>query len=71
MKNVTKPKLSPMVSLFLKLTAVVAVAIVVLVVAGYLLRIVLIAAIIAAITVGAFFLYNVFKRRSNNYPAIK
>lgn len=70
MKNVTRPKLNPMLSLFLKLTAVVAVAIVVLVVAGYLLKIVLIAAIIAAIVVGAFFLYNFFKRRSN-YPVIR
>jgi hypothetical protein len=70
MKNVTKPKFNPMVSLFLKLTGVVAVAIVVLVVAGYLLKIVLIAAIIAAIVVGGYFLYNLFKRRSN-YPIVR
>lgn len=66
MKNVTKPKLNPMISLFLKLTAVVAIAIVVLVVAGYLLKIVLIAAIIAALVVGGFFIYNLFRRRSNS-----
>jgi hypothetical protein len=70
MKNVTRPKLNPMLALFLKLTAVGAVAIVVLIIAGYLLKIVFIAAIIAAIAVGAFFLYSLFKRRSN-FPVIR
>jgi hypothetical protein len=70
MKNVTRPKLNPMLALFLKLTAVVAVAIVVLIIAGYLLKIVFIAAIIAAIAVGGFFLYSLFKRRSN-FPVIR
>jgi hypothetical protein len=52
-------------SLFLRLTAIVAVAIVVLVLAGYLLKVVLIAAVIAALAVGVFFLYNLIRRRSN------
>jgi hypothetical protein len=65
MKNVTKPALNPTVALFLKLTAVVAVAIVVLVVAGYLLKIVLVAAIIAAVAIGGILLYNLVRRRSN------
>ena len=53
-----------MVVLFLKLTAVVALAILVLIVAGYLVKIVLIAAVIAAIAVGGYLLYNLFRRRS-------
>lgn len=59
-----------MLALFLRLTAIVAVAIVVLVVAGYLLKIVLLAAIIAALAVGAFFLYNAIRRRSR-FPVIR
>jgi hypothetical protein len=69
MKNVT-PKMNPMLALFLKLTAIVAVAIVVLVVAGYLLKVVLIAAMIAAVAVGGFFLYSLVRRRSN-FPVIR
>jgi hypothetical protein len=61
---------NPTLSLFLRLTAIVAVAIVVLVLAGYLLKIVLIAAVIAALAVGAFFLYNLIRRRSN-FPIIR
>jgi hypothetical protein len=56
---------NPLLLLFLRITAVVALAIVVLIVAGFLLKIVLIAAIVAAIAVGAFFLYNFIRRRSN------
>lgn len=54
-----------MLALFLRLTAIVAVAIVVLVVAGYLLKIVLVAAVIAALAVGGLFLYNFLRRRSS------
>ncbi len=61
---------NPMLALFLKLTAIVAIAIVVLVVALYLVKIVLIAAIIAAVGVGAFFLYSLLRRRSN-FPVIR
>jgi hypothetical protein len=69
MKNVTPP-MNPALALFLKVTAIVALAIVVLVVAGFLLKIVLIAAIIAAVAVGAFLLYNLIRRRSN-FPVIR
>ncbi|MBV9698604.1 MAG: hypothetical protein JO078_00625 [Candidatus Eremiobacteraeota bacterium] len=48
----------PMLALFLRLTAVVAIAIVVLVVAGFLLKIAVIAAVIAAVVIGAYFLYT-------------
>jgi hypothetical protein len=61
---------NPLVLLFLRLTAIVAVAIVVLIVAGFLLKIVLIAAVVAALGVGAFFLYNLIRRRSN-YPVVR
>lgn len=61
---------NPTLSLFLRLTAIVAVAIVVLVLAGYLLKVVLIAAVIAALGVGGFFLYNLIRRRSN-FPIIR
>ncbi len=61
---------NPLLVLFVRLTAVVALAIVVLIVAGFLLKIVLIAAVVAAIAVGVFFLYNLFRRRSN-YPVAR
>ncbi len=57
-------------ALFLKLTVVVAVAIVLLIVAVYLLKIVFVAAIIAAVAVGGFLLYNFIRRRSK-YPAVR
>ncbi|MGA9417936.1 MAG: hypothetical protein WBV40_02220 [Candidatus Cybelea sp.] len=59
-----------MLTLFLKLTAVVAIAIVVLVVAAFLLKIALVAAIIAAIAIGGLFLYNLIRRRTK-FPAIR
>lgn len=70
MKNVTKPALNPTLALFLKLTAIVTGAIVLLVIAGYLLKVVFVAAIIAAVAVGAILLYNFFRRRSN-FPVIR
>ena len=69
MKNVT-PKLNPTLALFLKLTAVVTLAIVALVVAAFLLKIVLVAAVVAAIALGGFLIYNFIRRRSN-YPVIR
>lgn len=54
----------PMLSLFVRLTIVVALAILVLVVAGFLLKIALIAAVIAALVVGGYFLFALFRRRS-------
>jgi hypothetical protein len=59
----------PLLALFLRLTAVVGVAIVVLLIAAFLLKIAVIAAVIAAIVVGAFFLYNLFRR--SRLPVIR
>jgi hypothetical protein len=70
MKNVTPSNLNPTLGLFLKLTAIVAIAIVVLIVAAFLLKIVLIAAVVAAIGVGGFLIYNLIRRRSNS-PVIR
>lgn len=70
MKNVTPSNLNPTLGLFLRITAVVAVAIVVLIVAAFLLKIVLIAAVVAAIAVGGFLIYNLIRRRSN-FPVIR
>ncbi len=61
---------NPLLALFLKLTAVVTAAIVVVVIGFFILKIVFVAAVIAAIGVGAFFLYSLFRRRSN-YPVIR
>lgn len=60
----------PMLVLFLRLTAVVGLAIVVLVVAGFLLKIALIAAVIAALLVGGYFIYNLIRRRAN-FPSLR
>ena len=54
----------PMLALFLRLTAVVGIAIVVLVIAGFLFKIAIVAALIAAILVGGYFVYNLFRKRS-------
>jgi hypothetical protein len=70
MKNVTPSNLNPTLGLFLRLTAVVAVAIVVLIVAAFLLKIVLVAAVVAAVAVGGFLIYNLIRRRSN-FPVIR
>jgi hypothetical protein len=51
-----------MLALFLRLTAIVAIAIVALVIAAFLLKIAIVAAIIAAIVLGGFFLYNLIRR---------
>ncbi|MFZ0031352.1 MAG: hypothetical protein WBE79_08915 [Candidatus Cybelea sp.] len=69
MKNVTKPKLNQTLALFLKVTVAVALLIVLvdilIKVVGFLIPIVLIAAVIAALGLGGFFLYNAIRRRSN------
>ena len=70
MKNVTRPRLNPMVALFLKLTAAVTIAIVLLLMLWHLLKIILIAAVIAAIGIGGLLLYNLVRRRSNT-PVIR
>ena len=50
-------------SLFVRITAVVAVAIVALVLVGFLVKIVFVAAIIAAFVFAGLAVYNVFRRR--------
>jgi hypothetical protein len=69
MKNVTS-NLNPVLALFLKVTVVVTLAIIVLKLAGFLFHTVLIAAILAAIGVGGFLLYNLIRRRTN-FPVIR
>ena len=60
----------PMLGLFLRLTAIVTIGIVLLVVAAFILKIAIVAAVIAAIAIGGFFLYNLIRRRTN-YPVIR
>jgi hypothetical protein len=60
----------PTVALFVKITAIVAVALIVLWIADKVLRVVFVAAIVAAIAVGVILLYNFFRRRSNS-PVIR
>jgi hypothetical protein len=52
-----------MMSLFVRITAVVAVAIVALILLGILVKIVFVAAIIAALVIAGLALYNLFRRR--------
>jgi len=59
-----------MVALFLKLTALVAIVIVVFVLTGYLLKILIVAAVIAAVLLGGYWVYSAFRRRSNQ-PIIR
>ncbi len=60
----------PMVTLFLKLTALVAIVIVVFVVTGYLLKILIVAAVIAAVLLGGYWVYSALRRRSK-HPVIR
>lgn len=66
----TRFTMHPMLALFLKLTALVTLGIVLLVVAAFLLKIAILAAIVAAIAVGGYFLYNMVRRR-HKYPVIR
>jgi hypothetical protein len=64
---------NPTLTLFLKLTAVIAVGIILMVVVAHLLVIALkalvVAAVIAAIVLGGLFVYNFFRR--SKYPVIR
>ncbi|HTU83058.1 MAG TPA: hypothetical protein VMF61_13060 [Candidatus Acidoferrales bacterium] len=62
--------MNPTLSLFLRLTAVIAIGIVLLFIAGILLKIVIVAAVIAAVLLGGFFLYSLVRRR-NRYPMVR
>lgn len=55
----------PMAALFLKLTALVAIVIVAFVITGYLLKILIVAAVIAAVLLGGYWAYSAFRRRFN------
>jgi hypothetical protein len=52
-----------MMSLFVRITAIVAVAIVALIVLAFVLKIVLIAALVAALAVGGIAIANLMRRR--------
>ncbi len=54
----------PMLSTFIRLTVVIAVALIAIVLLGWALHLIVIAAVIAAVVVGALFLYNMIRRRS-------
>lgn len=56
--------MNPLLSTFVRLTVIVAVGLVALFVAFLLLKVVFVAAVIAAIVVGGLFLYNLIRRRS-------
>ncbi len=60
----------PTLLLFLKLTAVVGIAILVAFIALFLLKIAVVAAIVAAILLGGFVLYNFF-RRGSKVPTLR
>jgi hypothetical protein len=59
----TRFNMHPMLGLFLKLTAAITIAIVVLWILSKLVMIAIVAAAIAAVLLGGFFLYNLFRRR--------
>lgn len=54
----------PMLTTFIRLTVVIAVALIAIVLLGWALHLIVIAAVIAAVVVGALFLYNMIRRRS-------
>jgi hypothetical protein len=64
-----RTSMNPTLAVFLRVTAVVAVAIVALVVAGFLLKIIIVAAIVAALVVAGLLAYNFFRR--SRYPVAK
>jgi len=53
-----------MLHTFIRLTLVIALAIVAIVVAAFVFKLVLVAALLAAVAVGGLFLYNVIRGRS-------
>jgi hypothetical protein len=59
-----------MMNLFVRITAVVAVAIVALVLVGFLVKIVFVAAIVAAFVIAGLAIYNVFRRRRPAPPVV-
>jgi membrane protein implicated in regulation of membrane protease activity len=59
-----------MMSLFVRITAVVAVAVVALILLAFVLKIVIFAAIVAAFVVAGLAVYNVFRRRRAQPPVV-
>ncbi|MGD0968396.1 MAG: hypothetical protein ABR949_08940 [Candidatus Aquilonibacter sp.] len=60
----------PMLSTFVRLTVIIAIALVAIALLGWAFHLIVIAAIIAAVVVGALFLYNMVRRRSGT-PVIR
>jgi hypothetical protein len=60
----------PYLAVFLKITAVVTIGIVALLIVAFLLKIVFVAAIIAAVVAAGFFLFTYLRRRSR-MPVIR
>ncbi|HTC30991.1 MAG TPA: hypothetical protein VK702_09670 [Candidatus Acidoferrum sp.] len=59
-----------MLSTFIRLTVIIAIALVAIVLLGWAFHLIVIAAIIAAVVVGALFLYNMVRRRTG-VPVIR
>jgi hypothetical protein len=62
--------MQPMLATFIRLTLMIALAIAIIALAGWLFHVVVIAAVIAAVVVGGVFLYNMIRGRAKT-PAIK
>jgi len=60
----------PMLATFIRLTLIIAVALVAIALLGWAFHLIVIAAVIAAIVVGGLFLYNVVRRRTG-VPVIR
>ncbi|MGR4065791.1 MAG: hypothetical protein ACLQPV_10155 [Vulcanimicrobiaceae bacterium] len=60
--------MNPTLATFLRLTVVVAVALIALILAAVLLKIVLAAAFVAALLTGGFFLYQLIAKRKAKLP---
>ena len=60
----------PYLAVFLKITAVVTIGIVALLIVAFLLKIVFVAAIIAAVVAAGFFVFTYFRRRAR-MPVIR
>jgi hypothetical protein len=70
MQTPTRTAIHPTVALFLKLTAAIAIALVLIWIASKLIMIAFVAAIIAALAVGGILLYKMIRRRSN-FPTLR
>ncbi len=70
MQTPTRTTIHPTVALFLKLTAAIAIALVLIWIASKLIMIAFVAAIIAALAVGGILLYKMIRRRSN-FPTLR